>query len=1131
MIKRLIFLWMALSFSVTVSAFAPPPEETEVTCDSIKGQEDFIVILEVLGSRQYQDFYFTNGGGNSRYETLWYNQQPSTPYPDGYPEDFLFLDTELEPNTAYYLKFEYAAAQGNRPGQLYYYKTKVTDNDFQFVSEQEARVQSGNIVGTGGGIVSAQCRNQPVTPPEPEIPDVCDVFPYAAQSWLGATDSTVDFSLGGGSLIIGTKDSLGELGVKNVIRSWNTQRACDGELCVANPVLVVAEPQRYPLVIPDTPSVSNPSTPVQPGSYSAITLANGGSFEFVGGRYEVGAITLSGGATLTIPSGTELIVNQLSFGGGSNLVVSGGGLISIWAEDTVDTPAYVGIATNADVPIKANVFSRSEVVISGAAVLQGAVTANRIRLEGSGKIQDISNSCSTSPPPTVEELELTPTKGINLTCDAALALDFQVLDSNGDPNTSFSGRLDVTFSGSNSYTTSVTQGALDTGTLYTTNGQGLLQIELSDRTVGTVSVVAFIEGSESSTTQNGRYQFVPNKFAISDEVQAIVANKRKDITITAQQCDENGDPVNIPADVYSGDKTLTISGTEYLAPKNDVAVEATIAVADKQNVMQQSQVTLNFSQNGNVTTEVLYPEAGSVSYTLTDQVCIIDENDVEQCEEIVGLQQLDARPWTFAICHDQKSLIGTATSGSNASDALVAAGDTFELLLQPLRYIDGAADPAKIEVKDYCGRPQTQNFFGTDAPFGTVTVQSIEVDTPENGELGAGLQGTLTLSNQERSKLQMDDLYWQDVGSLQVEASGNYLNSIQPGVRSIGRFYPAYLTADDQISKPAEHSQFAYLEQPLQHQFSVYAHARDGQKVKNYHLFGADFVSQIRYVAQTDSNQDLTDRLYDGNNAIELDYTQLDWGQGIDDQTSLLAVNFDDFIFKRSPVNGQSTNPDGPFTASNSDFGLQVSEVVDGATWQNSDQLNGLDDQFVLLQSPYDFRYGRMVLADVGANSGQTTVVPLIVEVWGEDGFATNQDDGSAVTLGSTYNGAYYCTQQIWLEGAASGASLTGDGGVIEGLASEQSNPYSSWLYAGHSDDSIREQQRLWLRLGPQLPLKLNSSDADILCPVANYTYRPWLRYNWRNLGDEDPSTVVTFGTYRGNDRVIYRGEPGLTGN
>ena len=115
-------------------------------------------------------------------------------------------------------------------------------------------------------------------------------------------------------------------------------------------------------------------------------------------------------------------------------------------------------------------------------------------------------------------------------------------------------------------------------------------------------------------------------------------------------------------------------------------------------------------------TEVIYPEAGSVSYTLTDQVCITNDDNEQECEDIVGIQQLDARPWTFAICHDEKSLAGTSSSGDLDIDAFAAAGEAFTLNLHPLRYITGAADPATIDVSALCGEAETQNFFGFDAP-------------------------------------------------------------------------------------------------------------------------------------------------------------------------------------------------------------------------------------------------------------------------------------------------------------------------------------------------------------------------------------------------------------------------------
>ena len=59
--------------------------------------------------------------------------------------------------------------------------------------------------------------------------------------------------------------------------------------------------------------------------------------------------------------------------------------------------------------------------------------------------------------------------------------------------------------------------------------------------------------------------------------------------------------------------------------------------------------------------------------------------------------------------------------------------------------------------------------------------------------------------------------------------------------------------------------------------------------------------------------------------------------------------------------------------------------------------------------------------------------------------------------------------------------------------------------------EAYRQQTRVWLDL-----------EANGL---------PWLKYNWDKdlAGEENPSSVVTFGIHRGNDRVIYRGEPGLT--
>ncbi|MDP2557439.1 hypothetical protein Q8W15_08990 [Photobacterium damselae subsp. piscicida] len=52
-------------------------------------------------------------------------------------------------------------------------------------------------------------------------------------------------------------------------------------------------------------------------------------------------------------------------------------------------------------------------------------------------------------------------------------------------------------------------------------------------------------------------------------------------------------------------------------------------------------------------------------------------------------------------------------------------------------------------------------------------------------------------------------------------------------------------------------------------------------------------------------------------------------------------------------------------------------------------------------------------------------------------------------------------------------------------------------------------------------------TDAAISC-FGFTSLQPWLSYNWRKQGDEDPSAVVTFGVYQGNKRIIYRAEAGV---
>lgn len=169
-----------------------------------------------------------------------------------------------------------------------------------------------------------------------------------------------------------------------------------------------------------------------------------------------------------------------------------------------------------------------------------------------------------------------------------------------------------------------------------------------------------------------------------------------------------------------------------------------------------------------------------------------------------------------------------------------------------------------------------------------------------------------------------------------------------------------------------------------------------------------------------------------------------------------------------------------------------------------------------------------MVLGNVSGPIGGPISVPLRTEYWSGSSFVTNTDDS-----GSKFKANIY---YVMSNHADSGAKLTSTNS-----ANEQSvSAGKSSVLKASQDTPQRETVRLFLRQGndsdgignnatPVEDDELNATNEG--WKNAQDMGQPWLQFNWRNKGDEDPSTLVNFGAYRGNDRIIYRGEPNLTVN
>ncbi|PMO33520.1 DUF6701 domain-containing protein [Vibrio breoganii] len=1143
---------MLLFFLVAFSSSALAKKVADDQC-KVQGNKDFYVVFKVTGlDGKYQDMYFSQG--STRRETLWY----TPPLPDGAPNPkdgaYIFEEASLDNNVDYVVRIEH----DEDTHTSYYYRRLASDADFQFITSKVEEIKPGNLTGSGIEIEITDCSEDNVVvlpPPIPEIPDQCETFPNAAQSWNRDGQPYSSATIDNNGQIIGTYNQAGRIGFNQVTTGQGVY-LCDGNECLADDTLLISEPALIGFS-PYGLDLTNPTDPLPSGSYSSITINNNNEATFTGTDYEIGTLVVEGSSTLNIRADTFLRVNRVVFSNQATINVlasSGSESLVIWAENLAQSPAYVEIG-QLSVPLEANIFSRGSVLLNGwGAFIYGSVTADTLTVQGSAKIQRTSNNCEGTTPGNYT-LELSPLTGINLTCEDQ-SLTFQV-KKNGSNATDYPGTIEVTSSG----------GLLQpSGGSYTPSGSGTLDLTLSQQEVSTVSVTGCLSTDCSGTSVNGSYEFVPQKFAL-ESPKGVVAAKPSSIDIWPMQCNEQGEPAAIPSDEYSGTKTLMLSSTTYVQPNADRNASEVISIKDKDGNWvdaPNNQLQLTFSAGSDsepakATTEVIYPEAGSVSYELKDEVCITNDDGEEECEEIIGEQLIQSRPWTFALCEPTGNEIsGTSESG----DFFKRSGELFGLDAVPIRWVsDGDIAPATpIEVSAFCNQIdslETKNFYPDLAPAVNVSLEAelhsphVDLGSADTGTIGSGLEGVpvdgLPNNTNTSGPVQFSSLKWREAGSIKVTASlkdqADYLfEPINPGYRSVGRFSPNHLAMLDEGSDPEElwtqwdyadgHDEFAYMKQEFPHIFKVQAQANDNTPTLNYGLFNNSFVSNLDYVANT-KDQTVDVSLLDRLSVLTFSWSGEDWPKSLLIDPSTLVVTIDDFAFAKkagdSIGDNEVTEPDGPFDSDNSVFGIEVSTIVDGVDFDTLDipELNEDTNTGKSFPNQPEFRYGRMNLDDVGGNTAQTLRVPLRVEYWDGSSFVTNQEDS-----GSLFDATQsYCVQTIW-NNLPNGADTSAE--LVSNRERQVSDGASDKLSATHNpaagSSNERAQVRLWLRQGSDSPQRTETG-VDCTSNGSRFTNQPWLHYNWRNKGDEDPSAVVTFGTFRGNDRIIFKGERGLIGN
>ncbi|HAS62985.1 MAG TPA: hypothetical protein DCS35_10665 [Vibrio sp.] len=864
-----------------------------------------------------------------------------------------------------------------------------------------------------------------------------------------------------------------------------------------------------------------------PGVYKDVKVAEGATLVLQGGQYFFKELKFEAtGARLEVKGPTEVNYQEILFeksgirinaspgSKSENLLFIGHGEdANFYLESDVSNVvvnAYVFIDKEAD--DKDNGFGFT----GWNNTLNGGVTSHSIAISGgNNRIKATNNlNCFTPPSSDISTINIVPSN-IYLQCAGSKLIYVEVFDKDGQPITDIGDSMVSLYSTTpNALTFSLVRFDAD-------NSRFEFSIDSkAGNDYGEIEVVAHLV-SNDRIKDNSHVVFAPAIFDINDgQEKVLIAGKPEQVDIKVLACSNDGNTI-------TGNYNRTLS-QEHLQANSFLP-----------GLWSDNANKLSFDadiKQGLADATIQFDEAGQYVGRLVDTIKCEDfyQQGVEpvdcprgESKEIIGELKFKARPWTFAVCRSDLTSLPSGDISNVSSAPFVAAGEAFDVAALPIRWqASGATTGAIATESAYCNSSLvTQNFAKGGVDSLEVKV-SHNLNLPSGGEVGT-LSGVVTkdsIANSTSGYYIFNDLSWDEVGQIKLIAtSDKYLTmDIQPGYKNLGRFYPNHFAINkSEWLAPIDQGGVTYLSQPFDHaEVKVAAFAYGStEPLKNYHHFSSDL--QAHFNLKQDS---------DVSNELKLDTTTGVWRADSDSPSGFSyweLESSDAVVLRQETANTGgviTTKENGPFNTgiATTDFGLRIS-AIDPATFDESGL--ALDNQKFINQPK--LRYGRMVLSSLGGTSGMNIKVPLKVEYWNGSRFIINADDDRSQF--ATASG-YQCKQTLWSKGGASDSMLSGSNTVPW---ESVNTGFSDKLVASAdtSDDSLREQVRFWLRLddtsdsshtSPQL------SDADEC--GSNGLAQPWLQYNWRGKGDEDPSTVVTFGIYRGNDKIIFRSESGLTG-
>jgi hypothetical protein len=904
-----------------------------------------------------------------------------------------------------------------------------------------------------------------------------------------------------GSRVINSPDAI--LETKNLSDFAGSNVSCDGVSCTKSGSAGIAN------------NYNNFSN-----NNNSVSVGSGGSLNLAPDDYR--NIVVNSSATLFVSAGDYHLWGDLSVSASANIVVSGGGTVRIFVRGDADfdTGSQINssgaseqllIYTRGDLTFAANTvgqglfYARGDFDIGSNAQLAGAISGKQVELfDGSAVTYDASvfdgdfSGFCTSPPAGVDHYALS--HAVNfVTCEAAPVLvsahDATHLAVTAATTISLSTSSNLgDWSADGAASGTLNNGSSNDGVASYSFGAGeqTVQLYLSHSSVASNVDIDISDGAatdlDGDATEDAMLNFADAALrfyadGVADNIATQLSRKNSDVAPNAQTLSLRAVETNtdtgacqaaiqgnqIVAMAYEcqnpascvGGETLTLAGSNPAANPNG-------------SVTAFTDITLNFNASGIASLGVLnYSDAGLIRlHAQTDLPASAPNPAIT----------LEGQSNAFVSKPAGLCVRATAPAASCAApylapftncSAFVAAASDFEI------EISGRGWGGALESNDaHCDNGVTPNFKATLA----LTAQLVAPAAGVNGALAASSAsitgaGAVLLNQQ-----------YNEVGVMAMSAAltAPYINGeiiANSSSASIGRFIPAqFLVSEASINEAC--TGFSYMAQPFTALFTLQAVNSSGDITRNY---AGDFVRPLitgypSFGAVNDSPlTELTARM--DNSAG----TTFDWppvgnvlaGEGL--ATATLQ-------FVRESLNAV----DGPYSVN---LGVQVIDedgvdIIDDLDLDTD--TNSIDDYATIGQTMQ--RYGRLRLENAFGSELLPLPVPVSAEFFDGSRFIASSDDNCSVIdpAGVTLSDFSTASDEPIVASDTSIAVPVSPVAVINGAAMLEFSAPGTENYGS-----------LNLALG---------IDA-------------WLQFDWGGGTIGNPQSRMTFGRYRGEDRVIYRHE------